>query len=579
MLADVLAASLEKSRQGCAILTSDEDDPGGAFRIVYTNSAWYTNLTDGDSASLQPPFLPPALDDLVRQWAASGEGYHENSEVYVPSVGKWVRCEILAPDAKHIVLLLQDITGARKKKSESQSYQRQYKLIFENSQLGIFRYDAFGVIIEANDAFVDIMGSTREKLIGLKIFSLPDERVRNAVEYSLRGEKVRVFLKYKSVTSGKEVHVNCFFSPLNEDGRVTGGFAIVRDVTERLRIQRELEDNEANLNYAQRLARMGSWEATIYGQQLHWSENYYRLLGLEPFSVPPENDLFFSRVHPDDLHKFDLDTEYMQHSPYTKQLEFRLVFPDGSVKWLKNTIEPVFDGDKLVRLKGVNIDITELKTVQLELERSLHDKDVLLSEVHHRVKNNLAIISSLLQLQTDYIADGEIRSLLVESVNRVQSMALIHELIYRQESFASLHFDDFLSQFTRILHEGFSNSRQQVEVRLKTGHIALDIDRAIPLSLIANELLTNAYKHAFAGREHGEIFVELTSGEGYVELVIADDGVGLPSDFSLEGGTTLGSSLILGLAQQLNAQLEYTARQGGGSRFQIRLRAGSGTRN
>lgn len=482
-----------------------------------------------------------------------------------------MRCELVAPESDHIVLFLQDVTRDREKRSESQSYQHQYKLIFENSQLGIFRYDTFGVIVEANDAFVDIFGSSRDKLIGLKIFSLPDQRIKNAVEYSLKGEKVRVFLKYKSITSGKLVDVNCFFSPLTEEGRVTGGFAIVRDVTDRLRIQRELEENEANLNYAQRLARMGSWEATIHGQQLHWSENYYRLLGLEPFSVPPDNDMFFSMVHPDDLHKFELDTEYMQHSPYTKQLEFRLVFPDGSVKWLKNTIEPVFDGDKLVRLKGVNIDITELKTVQLQLERSLHDKDVLLSEVHHRVKNNLAIISSLLQLQTDYLEEGENRSLLLESVNRVQSMALIHELIYRQESFASLHFDDFLEQFTRILHESFSTSRQRVQVRLKTGHIALGIDRAIPLSLIANELLTNAYKHAFAGRDRGEILVELTSKDGCVELVISDDGVGLPAHFSFEGGSTLGSSLILGLSQQLDAQLVYGANTAGGSRFQVRL--------
>lgn len=578
MLADVLAASLEKTRQGCAILTFDDDDPQGQCRIIFTNSAWQSNLAEGEPVNGQPPLLPPVLSDMVRQWATTGKDSTVNKEVYLPSVKKWVSCEILAPDARHVVVFLHDITREREKRSESQSYQRQYKLIFENSQLGIFRYDAFGVIIETNDAFVDIMGSTHDKLIGLKIFSLPDERVKNAVEYSLRGEKVRVFLKYKSVTSGKEVDVNCFFSPLNEDGRVTGGFAIVRDVTERLRIQRELEDNEANLNYAQRLARMGSWEATIHGQQLHWSENYYRLLGLEPFSVPPDNDLFFSMVHPDDVHKFDLDPVYMQHSPYTKQLEFRLVFPDGSMKWLKNTIEPVFDGDKLVRLKGVNIDITELKTVQLELERSLHDKDVLLSEVHHRVKNNLAIISSLLQLQTDYLEEGENRSLLLESVNRVQSMALIHELIYRQESFASLHFDDFLEQFTRILHESFSNTRQHVEVRLKTGHIALGIDRAIPLSLIANELLTNAYKHAFVGRDRGEILVELTSKDGCVELIISDDGVGLPGNFSFEGGTTLGGSLILGLSQQLDAQLEHGATAAGGSRFQVRLRDGSGSR-
>jgi PAS domain S-box-containing protein len=493
------------------------------------------------------------------------------SELHIPSADRWLEVEIIPSDENYLVVILSDKTNETRHRHKSEQFQHQYKMIFDNSLLGIFRYDQFGIIMEANDAFIEILGSSREKLIGLNTTKLPDDRIRDAIQLTLKGSRERVYGKYTATTSGREVDVNSFFSPIELNEMVVGGFGIVRDVSERLRIQRELEENEYNLNYAQQLAEMGSWETTADGKQLDWSENYYRLLGLQPFSTPPDNALFFSKVHPEDIQLFTLDQSALVSNPETIEFEFRIVLDGGQIRWMKNSIHPIVENGKLVRLKGINIDITELKAVQLQLEKSLQEKDTLLSEVHHRVKNNLAIISSLLQLQTDLTDPGINQQVLLDSVSRIRSMALIHELIYRQETFSKLRVDEFMYQFISIVSDNYASSATKVETRLQTHEIQLDIDKAIPFSLITNELLTNAYKHAFKGRPDGLIVIELKSTDNEVQLKICDDGVGLGDSFRAKTGETLGTSLVYGLVEQLNGQVTFENVPSGGTCITVKF--------
>lgn len=208
-------------------------------------------------------------------------------------------------------------------------------------------------------------------------------------------------------------------------------------------------------------------------------------------------------------------------------------------------------------LKGINIDITELKEAQLNLQQSLQEKDILLSEVHHRVKNNLAIISSLLTLQIDSIADFKHRVLMTESVNRVRSMSLIHELLYRQENFSALKFDEFLQQFVDTVSDSFSDDSMRVTHVIDSEPLQIEIDRAIPLSLITNELLTNAYRHGFKGKSEGRLHIELYHKEGRTHLSVSNDGFGLPDGFTVKNVSSLGLSLVSGLVEQLDGKLSY----------------------
>ena len=228
------------------------------------------------------------------------------------------------------------------------------------------------------------------------------------------------------------------------------------------------------------------------------------------------------------------------------------------------------------RLKATNEELerrvaertAELTEANSELTAHVHEKDVLLKEIHHRVKNNLQVISSLLNLQSGSIADPAMRELFKESRNRVRSMALIHEKLYQSHDLARIDFQDYLKSLTSSLASSFGGRSGTTRIRLDVESIALGVDAAVPCGLIVNELVTNCYKHAFQGRERGEITVALkrVSGEQY-QLSVSDDGVGLPHDLDFQNTESLGMQIVTTLSEQLNGTV--AVRNGCGSTFEI----------
>ena len=214
----------------------------------------------------------------------------------------------------------------------------------------------------------------------------------------------------------------------------------------------------------------------------------------------------------------------------------------------------------------------EEKTVSKErLLGSLREKELLLKEVHHRVKNNLQVISSLLNLQAQEVRDLETARLFRESQGRVRSMALIHEQLYRSEDLTRIDFAAYVEQLIAHLQHGFGNSARRVDVRLDVQPVPLSIDLAIPCGMIVNELVSNALEHAFPDGSPGEIHVEFTGDKDSYRLTVADNGVGMstePADGQQE--TSLGMKVVQALARQLHG--EFSFRQEGGSAFLLRFR-------
>ena len=203
------------------------------------------------------------------------------------------------------------------------------------------------------------------------------------------------------------------------------------------------------------------------------------------------------------------------------------------------------------------------------LKRSLAEKEVMLKEIHHRVKNNLQIISSLLYLQSQQIGDESSRKLLMESRDRVHSMALVHEKLYQSEDLARINYKDYLRTITRSLVQSYRQAGTAVDLRLDLEELFIPVDAAIPCSLVVNELLTNAMKYAFQGCERGVVSITLVHKDGVVELAVADDGVGFPKDLDYTNTETLGMQLVTNLVGQLRGTLE--ADFSSGTRFVIRF--------
>ena len=194
-------------------------------------------------------------------------------------------------------------------------------------------------------------------------------------------------------------------------------------------------------------------------------------------------------------------------------------------------------------------DIRERKIAEDNLRHSLEEKEILLREVHHRVKNNMQVISGLIELQSSQITDPAIRRLFHETYNRIKTMALIHESLYRSDNHAQLDFSGYLRELVSYLLASYGRGMDEITVNTELRLTRLDMDLAIPCGLIANELLSNSLKHAFPDGRHGTISIRLSAvGENMCEFVVSDDGIGLPLGFDVKNVSTFGLQLINGLA-------------------------------
>jgi PAS domain S-box-containing protein len=231
---------------------------------------------------------------------------------------------------------------------------------------------------------------------------------------------------------------------------------------------------------------------------------------------------------------------------------------DGRTVWTQWTNTINAEG----LLVGIAQDITQKKALEVELVRKNKENELLLKEIHHRVKNNLQIISSMLNLQFNSIDDPRVLDALAKSKARINSMALIHSKIYLSKNLASIDFDDYLNELARAIQTIYSvDKRIELEL-IKTG-LVFGIDLTINLGLIITELLTNAYKHAFKGMNQGRISVELrTHDANSYQLIIQDNGVGMDSKPALNGVTSLGLEIVDALTEQINGTIIIESRLG-----------------
>jgi two-component sensor histidine kinase/Tfp pilus assembly protein PilF len=212
---------------------------------------------------------------------------------------------------------------------------------------------------------------------------------------------------------------------------------------------------------------------------------------------------------------------------------------------------------------------------QLLLEKSqliqanLDEKEVLLREIHHRVKNNLQFISSLLNLQSRHVGDPQTRQVLDEGRYRIQSMALLHQKLYQEDNLKGVEMPSFITNLIETLLHSYQVDRNRVRVAMDLDDIRLDIDSATPIGLILNELITNAFKYAFKGRDTGELWIELKEQSDHLVLRVRDNGKGFPDGFQLENNLQFGWELIQSLASRLKAAIDVQSEQGVGVRLEI----------
>lgn len=207
-------------------------------------------------------------------------------------------------------------------------------------------------------------------------------------------------------------------------------------------------------------------------------------------------------------------------------------------------------------------ELEELKRSKIELQNALKEKEMLLKEIHHRVKNNLMIISNLLELQSYYVRDKADLNVFRESKTRADSMALIHERLYQSTDLKSIDIGDYIRNLAADIFDTYVIDPDQINLMVRVDDIRLDTNTAIPLGLIINELLTNSLKYAFPNDKKGNITIELNKNDDKFTLIIKDDGIGFPSDLDYKNTETLGLELVNSLTQQVNGNMELISADG-----------------
>jgi PAS domain S-box-containing protein len=222
---------------------------------------------------------------------------------------------------------------------------------------------------------------------------------------------------------------------------------------------------------------------------------------------------------------------------------------------------PLFRDGKFIGVSSLIDDITDKLNVQKEIEKQLKEKEVLLSEIHHRVKNNLAIISGLLFMHSEHIADPSVKQILKESQSRIKSMAIIHEQLYQTENFGNVNLRQYLKELIKKIATSFNFENKEIDIDVEVGEFSMPISQALMIGLIINELVINSYKYAFEQKSEGQIKVRFEKKAKYI-LRVSDTGIGYSENYNFEKSNTLGLNLVKILSKQLKGDVLFENKNG-----------------
>jgi PAS domain S-box-containing protein len=431
--------------------------------------------------------------------------------------------------------------------------------------------DADGRIVTMNHLTEEMFGFTRDELIGHTVEALVPERYRaNHVAhrqgYSAE-PRTRPMGEGRELTGrrkdGTEFPLEISLSPLETDqGRLV--ISIIRDVSQRKQADASFKallesapDGIVVVDSGGRIVIANTQSERIFG--------YSRgeLMGQPIELLVPER----SRARHLPVR------EGYSRDPRTRPMgegrELSGRRKDGSEVPVEISLSPLTQGKDTLVISIIR-DTTQRREAEEKVRASLREKEVLLKEIHHRVKNNLQITSSLLKLQSGYIQDKQAREMFAESQNRIRSMALVHEKLYQSNDLSRIDFSDYVDSLASLLFRSFGLASRRIQLKVSGDKVFLAVDTAVPCGLIVNELLTNCLKHAFPDERPGLIEIQVIAGaDRGICLLVRDDGVGLPPHVDLDRTDTLGLQLVKTLAEQLRAQV--AVRREGGTEFRIQL--------
>ncbi|MEL7834217.1 PAS domain S-box protein [Fodinibius sp. Rm-B-1B1-1] len=607
---------------------------------------------------------------------------------------------------KSVLAFIENISDRKEYERELIRREKKYHRLFEDANDGIFLMDGM-TIIDCNRRVSEMVGYDKDEIIGKTPLSFspeyqPDgvlskEKAEEKITETIEGASQKFEWTHEK-KSGDIVKTEVSLNAISLDENIFIQ-AILRDLTQRKKVQAELEDERQRLERAQSLARIGWWSYEAEENKVIWSDALFDILDVDKKDFGNTFEAFYELVHPDDRSTFEdvmsqagkteepLDymlrigkpgdedilyakcraesrfdsegnmirmsgvlqdvTEQQKAQQELKRRErlFTSLFEDspvaivmidtdGKVQQLNKSFEDLFGyseeqlrGEDLLKHQlpeerhdeidkiygnvfsaegsskyyedtrvtkageakhllvgalpvkingeaigafGIYTDITKLRRTESNLKKSLKEKEILLSEIHHRVKNNLAIISGLLLLEAmNWDEDTAVHEVLMQSKLRIHSMAKIHEKLYKSEDFANLNLENYVEELVETISTNMNGDGKDVEINIDCDEIYLNINQALPSALIINELVTNSFKYAFHEGEDNKLEVKFKQQGENINILVADNGSGLPKDFEVMAEHSLGYQLVNQLVKQLDAEINVKTAENEGVCYEI----------
>jgi len=550
-------------------------------RFEYVNAAWRNSLgySEQEIATLtvwdvvHPAHRADCRDVLDR--VMRGEQPGQISTVFVTKDGRAITVEgttnLRSVAGKPVATrsIFRDISGMLAARQRVQEHEAKLRALFESSEHMFWTADRDLKLTSFNRGYGDMIerlygsrpelnaepGRPRKRYASEEYHTFWESRYAEA--FAGRPLRFETDLLDKN---GERVSNEIFLSPVfGSDGAVTEVFGIGHEITEQKVAEDLVREQAARLQAIfDSSANMMIWtldnERRITSCNDHFTRSIAHEHGVH-FSVGDAFvDAMAARVPPARV-KTLLSFYDAAFKGKPQQFEVQLINKHGQPVWVENFLSPIIVGGRVQEVSCLAHGITDRKQAQIELLQSLNEKEVLLKEVHHRVKNNLQVVSSILSLQTGHVGgDQRILELLRVSRDRIRSMSFIHESLYQTRDLSSIDLGNYVDGLSRNLMMSYSlNGKVALETQVI--HIELALDQAIPCGLILNELISNSLKHAFPENTNGRVLVALELVGEEVRITVGDDGVGMRPDFDDRRDGNLGLELVHTLVDQLDGRI------------------------
>ncbi len=461
--------------------------------------------------------------------------------------------------------VLVDISERKNFEVALKESEARYRSLVEQSPDAIVVHEN-GRVLFANQAAARIYrAKSIDELIGVPVldFVHPDQRemVKQRILAIAKTGENQPLIKEKHIAlDGTEIDVEVVGTPLEYQGRMVN-LAIIRDITDRLKYQRALQESE------------GRFKSILTS-----------MIDMVFLFDPNGKLLFFNTPNPEEL-KIDLNKSigkpifrYMPRTlrlqlkttikklneGQTVKLEFNQTLPNGQTKWFSTNVTPMIIEQKIAGYVAVVRDITNRKESELKLSQALSEKEILLQEVHHRVKNNLQSLFYLIQMNKAQVKDSNSQEIFNNLQNQLKAMSLVYEQLYHSTNLAAIDMKHYLHNLLTNVKQSFANSKD-IQVSVQVDEITLPVDKALPCGLIVNELVSNAFKYAFTNevKSKKEIYIGFKEQETNFQLTIRDNGTGFRIKKDLNSLKSMGLKLVhLWATHQLGGKIDFNTRQG-----------------